>query len=44
MAFFQGKYQKRKNMIYLEGIVYAAMVAAIIFFRGPEQEFIYFQF
>lgn len=28
----------------IEPIQYATMIAAIIFFRGPEQEFIYFQF
>lgn len=36
--------KKRKNLVYVEGILYGAILSAIIFFRGPEQEFIYFQF
>jgi len=44
MAMNQRKLQKRKSLVYVEGTVYAAILSAIIFFRGPEQEFIYFQF
>lgn len=33
----------RKNLI-LEAVILALMVAVMIFFRGPEQQFIYFQF
>lgn len=46
MTVFQGKgiVKKRKKRVYLEGLLYGILLSAIIFFRGPEQEFIYFQF
>ncbi len=44
VVFFQKRLEKRKQMVYIDGLVYGAILAAIIFFRGPEQEFIYFQF
>lgn len=43
---FSGKivFKRNRKLHYIEGVLYAFLLAAIIFFRGPEQEFIYFQF
>jgi len=44
LANTRKQWRKIKNNIYVEAFGYATLIIFILFFRGPEMEFIYFQF
>ena len=44
LAKTQNQLRKFKDKPYIEALGYAALIILIVFFRGPETEFIYFQF